>query len=669
MSIAWQSAYPLVLLGLTLGSVAILVRLRAPRSRAVRPFFAWAMVNSIFNNHFLGGSEAQVYAFFLLASVQWWAPTFLLWAILTPEETAPKSWWPYLFAWAWLIPTTLSGIFTSTLLGMQFYMGTSAALGVIVNLFAPLIVLWNYRRASPIGRRQVKWVLLAFAVAALGVGAIFTAVAIDPTFFRFASFASLFLLSLPIGVAISVLRFNLFDVDRLISATTAYSVVLIGLVAAGLVSVPRLSALLSDTLGVEAASVQLVVSLALASIVVPAQRRARPWIDRWLFKERVALQQGCQELLQNLGSCNDPRQLWERTGERLGSLLRPDTCAIYSRSPQGYASVFVRGRAVPPAFRAQSAFVDLLESNAAPLPLDRWAGRRAPVLTDFDREALDTLGADVVIPVRRDEKLVAFVCLGTKRSGDVYTSTDLSLLAAVGDKVSSELARFDEAEVASQREAMHQAMRRYVPGAIKVRVERGEELRTEEQEISILFVDIRGYTSYSEGHRAEEIFSTVNRYTEAVSGVVQRRRGTIVEFNGDGMMAVFGAPDRIPNKEGAALEAGREIVTAVREAGLGDDEPLEVGVGIATGPAFVGDIQSVDRVIWSAIGNTTNLAARLQSLTRDLDASIVIDQITRDAVGPGSADFKEHADTRIRGRTEPQTIYSLPLLRGRDQVG
>ncbi len=69
-----------------------------------------------------------------------------------------------------------------------------------------------------------------------------------------------------------------------------------------------------------------------------------------------------------------------------------------------------------------------------------------------------------------------------------------------------------------------------------------------------------------------------------------------------------------------------------------------------------------------AIGNTTNLAARLQSLTRDLDASIVIDRTTRDAVGPGAADFKEHADTRIRGRSEPQTIYSLPTRRDHDQV-
>src|SRR5262249_8291008 len=148
---------------------------------------------------------------------------------------------------------------------------------------------------------------------------------------------------------------------------------------------------------------------------------------------------------------------------------------------------------------------------------------------------------------------------------------------------------------------------------------------------------IRGYTAYSEGRTAAEIFSTVNRYTEAVSRVVRQHHGTIVEFNGDGMMVVFGAPEPLAEKEQAAVAAGREIIAGGRGLALGGEKPesqlLEVGVGIATGKAFVGNIQSVDRLIWSAIGNTTNLAARLQSLTRDLNAAIVIDAATQKVAG------------------------------------
>ncbi len=180
----------------------------------------------------------------------------------------------------------------------------------------------------------------------------------------------------------------------------------------------------------------------------------------------------------------------------------------------------------------------------------------------------------------------------------------------------------------------------------------------------MLFVDLRGYTSFSESRRAEEIFSTVNRYTETVSQIVQKHGGSVVEFNGDGMMAVFGAPRELAHKERAAVEAGREIVEAVAalpvEDTSGGETKLSVGVGIATGEAFVGNIQAVDRMIWSAIGNTTNLAARLQGLTRELDAALVIDSRTWERAQL-AADFEKRPEVPIRGRRETQDVYALPM--------
>ena len=193
----------------------------------------------------------------------------------------------------------------------------------------------------------------------------------------------------------------------------------------------------------------------------------------------------------------------------------------------------------------------------------------------------------------------------------------------------------------------------------------GSELASGEREVSVLFVDIRGYTGFSESRRAEEIFATVNRYTETVSEIVQEHAGSVVEFNGDGMMAVFGAPRDLAHKERAAVEAGVEIVDAVAALTVDDAEgvstKLSVGVGIATGEAFVGNIQAVDRMIWTAIGNTTNLAARFQSLTRDLDAALVIDHATWERAQPAAADFEKRPDVAIRGRRETQDVYLLAM--------
>ncbi|MBW2295189.1 MAG: adenylate/guanylate cyclase domain-containing protein, partial [Deltaproteobacteria bacterium] len=261
--------------------------------------------------------------------------------------------------------------------------------------------------------------------------------------------------------------------------------------------------------------------------------------------------------------------------------------------------------------------------------------------------------------------LSAFVCLGPKRSGDVYTSTDLSLLSVVVETVSQQLQRFDQDAVIRESREMQESLRRYVPGAIVEQLSSGGELANGEREVSVLFVDIRGYTSFSESHGAAEIFSTVNRYTEAVSQIVQSHAGSVVEFNGDGMMAVFGAPRELAHKERAAVEAGYEIVNAVAalpvEDTAGGDTRLSVGVGIATGEAFVGNIQAVDRMIWSAIGNTTNLAARLQSLTRDLGGALVIDATTWERAQPSASGFEKRPDVEIRGRQETQDLYILPL--------
>jgi adenylate cyclase len=269
----------------------------------------------------------------------------------------------------------------------------------------------------------------------------------------------------------------------------------------------------------------------------------------------------------------------------------------------------------------------------------------------------------VVVPVQQENALAAFVCLGPKRSGDVYTSTDLSLLAAVAQTVSHQLQRFDQDSVIREGREMQESLRRYVPGAVAEQLASGAELSSGEREVSVLFVDIRGYTGFAESRRAEEIFSTVNRYTETVSQIVQKHGGSVVEFNGDGMMAVFGAPRELANKERAAVEAGREIVAAVGalrvEDASGVGTKLAVGVGIATGEAFVGNIQAVDRMIWSAIGNTTNLAARLQSLTRELDASLVIDVLTWERAQPAAQDFEKRPDVPIRGRRESQDVYAL----------
>jgi adenylate cyclase len=161
------------------------------------------------------------------------------------------------------------------------------------------------------------------------------------------------------------------------------------------------------------------------------------------------------------------------------------------------------------------------------------------------------------------------------------------------------------------------------------------------------------------------VFSMVNRYTEAVSAVIERRGGTVVEFLGDGLMAVFGAPDAIQDHARVSVQAACEVVATVSDLALGagaGHAPIAVGVGIASGQAFVGNIRTSDRLVYTAVGDVVNLASRIQDLTRDLQTAVAIDARTHRNAGESAARFKRHEKLRIRGRAEPVDVYALPAV-------
>ena len=210
---------------------------------------------------------------------------------------------------------------------------------------------------------------------------------------------------------------------------------------------------------------------------------------------------------------------------------------------------------------------------------------------------------------------------------------------------------------------MQEALRQYVPDPLVGLLASGRQVEGQEREVSILFVDLRNFTAYSEKRGSGIVFSVVNVYTEAVSKVIREHGGTVVEFLGDGMMAVFGAPETTADHPRAAVQCGREIVSVVRGLKLGDPgtEPIEVSVGITTGDAFVGNVRAADRLIYTAIGDIANLASRLEGLTRQLNAAIAIDAATRSGAGDAAAPFVRHGPTLVRGREQAVDVYFLPL--------
>lgn len=655
----WRTA----VLSFAFAMLGVLAFRRANGSPAARAAYLASLAYALHWHAFPGDGQihnAMAFATLLVAP-SLAGPECVRVMLLFPEEVAVRGRFARVLPWVFLLngPALTSWVFATPWLPS---VGQRLALAGNVALIATLLfaLARGYLRAGAFGRRQLRWALLGFYLGLVGpLFAAGIAVVLPELWWVYhASLCSA--IAIPLCLTVAFHRDHLFDVDRLISAAASYSL-LVGIALAGLLALaPAASARLADAASLDRQTSQILIAVALAPLVGGAQRVVRPRLERLLFPERRALEQGAGRLRDALARAEKPADLLSLFGTRLDELLRPECVAIYGRAGGVYAPVHARGPAIAPSFGADGPIVTLLAQAAQTIDVARWRGGGSFGAARAERAVLEGMGAQLLVPLELSGDLVAFVCLGEKESGDIYTDTDRVLLQSLADCASHELRRFGHEATQRQEREMMDKLRRYVPGAIAAELASGGELEEGEREVSVLFVDVRGYTAFAERRRAPEIFASVNRYTQTVSDVVLRHGGVVVEFNGDGMMAVFGAPRPLPSKEACAVRAARDLAREVAAIEL-DGARLSVGVGVASGPAFVGSVRAVDRHIWSALGNTTNLAARLEKLTRDLDVAVAVDAATWGAAGPSAEGFEVRPGQLIRGRSEPVDVYVLPL--------
>jgi len=640
-----------------------LVLFAARGAGAVRLLFAYTyLLTGLFMAcFFAGGRLENALAFFVHAfSLAAIAPLSLL-GFLALDPTAPKAGASRHFVWIFALFSVFD---VSRFSGTPLSPGAGAlGLGLLALPYfgcSAFVLVRAYRSSDAPARRRLKWVFLGVYLA-LVIGGLPEVFAIRrPEAGRLLALSISGIGVLPLCVMVGIVRHNFLDIDRVLSATAAITLGVGVLFALTQFAMPPLADVLARDSGLHEASIRIVLIVLLIAVLVPVAGFLARGVDRLFFASRLALEQRVSQLVQRLSLCDGPQALGETLVDGLVEAFRPRSCVVYTRSDDVLSPALAStSDPMPPAFSLDSPLAAALREQPGPLARDADSQGFAS-LTSFQRAVLETLGAEVVVPVRRAGELAAFVCLGPKSSDDAYTPTDRNYLALVADKLGSELLRFDQEEMLAASRALQARLRRYVPGTLAERLDRGVVMDLGEIEVSVLFVDIRGYSHFAETLRPDEVFAVVNGYTELVSAAVRRHGGTVVEFNGDGMMAVFGAPEPLSRKEAAAVAAGREIVTEV-PALPGARGGLSAGVGIATGQAFVGNIQAVDRMIWTALGNTTNLASRLQQLTRDLPAEIVIDRRTFELAGDDAGVFLPYVGAPIRGRNEREDVFLMPL--------
>jgi adenylate cyclase len=245
----------------------------------------------------------------------------------------------------------------------------------------------------------------------------------------------------------------------------------------------------------------------------------------------------------------------------------------------------------------------------------------------------------------------------------VYPMIALGLATVLGTAVHAVTAAFE-------REMVRDVFSRFVPESVVSEVlkeaQGGVRLGGERKIATVLFSDLRGFTSYAETLPPATVISVLNRYLTLMSDVILDNGGTLVAYMGDGIMAVFGAPIEQADHADRALRTARtmtgpalqEFNQWMRDQGVG--EGFRMGVGLMSGEVMSGNVGSERRLEYTAIGDTTNTAARLEGMTKGQPYMVFVAGTTVQAALEPPDDLVSVERMEVRGRREQVDVWALP---------
>ena len=214
-----------------------------------------------------------------------------------------------------------------------------------------------------------------------------------------------------------------------------------------------------------------------------------------------------------------------------------------------------------------------------------------------------------------------------------------------------------------EREFLRETFGKYVSEEVRDEILAGRiALQGEPREVTILFADIRDFTPWVEASDPREVVADLNAYFTEMETAIRAHGGLVVQYIGDEIEAVFGAPVDKPDHAAAAVRAAGEMRRRLAAWNAGrkaaGKPTLRHGIGVHTGTVVAGNIGSSERLSYALVGDPVNLASRLQSLTKDLAADVLVSGTTRARLGDDLM-LRALPAVKVKGRKADVEVYAL----------
>lgn len=414
------------LFAISFGLIGLVILLSAPQSRTAQAIFPAFVTFALTWLIFPGKSEAQAAASSIVyvLSMVFAGPLLLRAILLLPKRTATKKHWVYVAVWGFaLMAVAASSAFMGVPFSAAFGQKAHLALIALFDFSVLLILARNYIKADKLGRRQLRWVLLGFYLALVPALLVTAIVIALPQQFNLYTLSSVGMPIIPLMFLIAIAKYNLFDIDRMIGGTVSYSILVVLYAVLAESVIEPLVAVTGTRFGFDADSVQVAFVAILAAILIPLQRRWRPFIDRIFFAEGVAAEEAIESLIHDFEIRDDaePTEWISVFARDLANVFNFDGWAAYQPAASGIDRA-------------------LAESTALPAQLDGELWRKYERKVRPGTELVGDRDNYLFVPIRPTGKLDWLLVLGPKRSGDIYTTTENGLIASAAHIISGEIA-------------------------------------------------------------------------------------------------------------------------------------------------------------------------------------------------------------------------------------
>lgn len=337
-------------------------------------------------------------------------------------------------------------------------------------------------------------------------------------------------------------------------------------------------------------------------------------------------------------------------------LVDPDNGSLACRVARNVERITLED----PEFQISRSIVEQVYADERPIL--SFNAAEDPRYRDSPSISVFGLRAVLCAPIRIKTQVIGVIYLDNRLKRGAFHERDLEFVTAFADQAALAI---HNANLDAEKRRIRDLFEGYVSRELLDDILKRNEVQLSGQRcvVTVMFCDIRGFTSLSEVLEPAALVGRLNQFYQEMGEIIFRHGGILFTYMGDAIMAVFGAPTRHDDDALHAIKAALDMCKrmdqlAARWKAAGEPA-FQIGIGLSTGEVIAGDVGFAKKREYTVIGDTVNVAARMEKLNKDFSSRIVMSESTRNAVGHGLP-TEQLGTVEVRGKSAKMNVWSVP---------